>query len=256
MALGEILGGGLDILGGNKASGIERRATRKAGNYLDQGYQQGIDLAKPMQETAAGDFQRQSDRYNAGEFSNPDQQKYQAGEFNYDPNAVFNDPEYKAQLRSGQQAIEGGAASHGGLFSGRTQQDLTKYGSDLFANRSDELYKRNRGAYENDRNFDYGATNRAYDTNADNRKTDFSEGNILADYAPEQTKGLIDLGLGRAEGKANTELGVGGIRAGNIRSAYQNAGNIAQDAANSYGPSLGKGLKKAVNYLSPEKGLY
>ncbi len=247
MALGEILGGGLDILGGNKASGIERRATRKAGNYLDQGHQQGIDLAKPMQETAAGDFQRQSERYNAGEFSNPDQQKYQAGEFNYDPNAVFNDPEYKAQLRSGQQAIEGGAASHGGLFSGRTQQDLTKYGSDLFANRSDELYKRNRGEYENDRNFDYGATNRAYDTNAANRALDFTQGNTLAGYAPGQTENLIDLGLGRAQSKADTELGVGGIRSGNIRKGFSKAGKIGQNI-------IGEGEDAVKSYISG--GLY
>ncbi len=239
MALGEILGkaggkllgGALDIYGGNKGTNIDRRATRKAGDYLDQGYQGGIDLAKPMQETAAGDFQRQSDRYNAGDFSNPDQQKYQAGDFSFDPNSIFQDPEYQAQLRSGQQAIEGGAASRGGLFSGRTQQDLTKYGSDLFANRSDELYKRNRGEYENDRNFDYGAENRAYDTNADNRALDFQQGNTLADYAPGQTENLIDLGLGRAQAKADTELGVGGIRSGAYRKAYGKSGKLAQNLA-------------------------
>ena len=227
--LGTLAGGAADIFGGNKASGIERRATRKAGGILDKGYQGAIDLAKPMQETAAGDFQRQSDRYNAGEFKSPDQQKYQAGSFNYDPNDVFKDPEYQAQMRAGQQAIEGGAASKGGLFSGRTQQDLTKFGGDLFASRSDDLYKRNRDQFTDDRNFDYTAENRAYDTNAANRSLDFNQGKVLADYAPGQTENMIDLGLGRSQAAANTELGVGGIRGNAIRNAFGKGGKLGQN---------------------------
>jgi len=175
-----------------------------------------------------GDYQRQSDRYNAGEFSNPDQQKYQASGFDFDPQSIFQDPEYQAQMRAGTQAIEGGAASKGGLFSGRTQQDLTKFGSDLFAGRSDELYSRGRQAYQNDRDFDYGAENRAYDTNADNREMDFKQGQTLANFAPEATGDMIDLGLGRAQAKADTELGVGAIRSGAWRSGGRKAGRMAQ----------------------------
>ncbi|MES2367608.1 MAG: hypothetical protein V4563_17160 [Pseudomonadota bacterium] len=257
MALGELVGGVADIYGGNKAANIERRATRKAGKYLDEGYQGGIDLAKPMQETAAGDFQRQSDRYNAGEFSNPDQQKYQAGNFDFDPNSIFQDPEYKASLKAAQQGIQGTAAAHGGLFSGRTAMDLQNKASDLFANRSDELYGRARGEYENNRNFDYGAENRAYDTNAANRKTDFTEGNILADYAPGQTENLIDLGLGRAQSKADTELGVGAIRANNYRSAYGKGGALAKDAVNGFDPTKALNLgKRGYDYLSGGASAY
>lgn len=227
-SIGPLASGGANIIGGNVASGIQRRATRKAGGLIDQGYQGAIDLAKPLQETAAGDYQSLSDRYGAGDFRNPDQQKYQAEGFTFNPNDVFSDPEYQAQLKAGQQAIEGGAAAKGGLFSGRTAQDLTKYGSDLFAGRSDELYNRGRSAYENDRNFDYNAENRAYDTNAANRAQDFSQGQTLAAYAPGATENLIDLGLGRADAQAQTELGVGNIRAGNYKNAFQQAGQTAQ----------------------------
>jgi hypothetical protein len=257
MALGDIVGGAADIIGGNKATNIERRATRKAGNYIDQGYQGGIDLAKPLYDTSTQNFQRQSDRYNAGEFSNPDQQKYQAGDFSFDPNSIFQDPEYQANLRAGQQAIEGGAASKGGLFSGRTQQDLTKYGSDLFAGRSDELYNRSRGQYEDDRNFDYGAENRAYDANAENRALDFQQGQTLANFAPGQTENMIDLGLGRAQGKADTELGVGAIRSGNYRKAYGTAGSMAKGAVDGFDPSKALSLgKRGYDYLSGGASAY
>lgn len=276
MALGDIVGGGLDIIGGNTATNIERRATRKAGKLVDQGYQGALDLARPQFDTSSGNFQRQSDRYNAGDFSSPDQQKYQAStykapdDFSFNPDDVFADPEYQAQMRAGQQAIEGGAASKGGLFSGRTSQDLTKFGSDLFAGRSDDLYKRardqyttdrdfGRSTYQDDRNFDYGAENRAYDTNADNRTTDFSMGQKLADYAPAATEDMINLGLGRAQAKADTELGVGGIRANNYRSAYGNAGAIANAAIPDTSASLGLGKKAAgfaKNYLAPGGNLY
>lgn len=228
--LGEIVGGVADIVGGNKASNVARRATRKAGGMIDSAYGDAIDLAKPIQETAAGDYQSLSDRYGAGEFRNPDQQKYQAGEFDYDPNEVFSDPEYQAQMRAGTQAIEGGAASKGGLFSGRTQMDLNKFGSDLFAGRSDELYNRNRSQYQDDRDFDYGAENRAYDANALNRSQDFSQGQTLASYAPGATQDMIDLGLGRGQAKADTELGVGQIRSNAIRGAFGKAGKLGQNA--------------------------
>ncbi len=247
MAIGDIFGAGVDLISGNKASNIERRATRKAGDYLDKGYQGAIDLAKPMQETAAGDFQRQSDRYNAGEFSNPDQQKYQAGGYGFDSQSVFSDPEYQANLRAGQQAIEGGAASHGALFSGRTARDLTKYGSDLFAGRSDELYNRGRQAYEDDRDFDYGAANRAYDTNAANRALDFEQGQSLASYAPGQTENMIDLGLGRAQAKADTELGVGNIRSNAWRSGGRKAGRMAQAGVDG---AIKGGLDLAKSYAA------
>jgi hypothetical protein len=232
--LGEFIGGVTDIVGGNKASNIERRATRKAGKYLDEGYQGGLDLAKPLYDTATGDYQRQSERYNAGEFRNPEQQKYQGGSFDFDPNDIFQDPEYQAQLRAGQQAIEGGAAARGGLFSGRTAKDLTKFGSDLFAGRSDELYNRGRQAFEDDRDFDYGAENRAYDANAKNRALDFQQGQTLADFAPGATEGMIDLGLGRAQAKADTELGVGAIRGDANRTAFRKAGKLGRNALDDF----------------------
>ncbi len=225
--LGTATGGLLDIYGGNKAANIQRRATRKAGGMLDEGYGNAIDLAQPMQEQSQNDYLDLSRGVREGDYSSPDQQKYQAGEFNFDPNDVFNDPEYKASLQAGSDAIANTAASKGMLFSGNTGRDLTKFGSDLFAGRSDELYKRGRGEFENDRNFDYGAENRAYDTNTANRAREYGMASDLASVAPGALDRSIDLGLGRAGANADTELGVGDIRGNAYRRGFGKGGKLA-----------------------------
>ncbi len=226
-AAGNAIGGGLDIYGNNKAANIQRRATRKAGQYIDEGYGGAIDLAKPMQEQSQQDYLDLSKGVREGKYSMPDQEKYQAQDFNFDPQSIFNDPEYQAQMRAGTNAIDNSAAAKGMLFSGNTANALQQKGQDIFAGRSDELYNRARGEYENNRNFDYGAENRAYDTNTANRAREYGMGSDLAGYAPGALDRSIDLGLGRAEGKADTELGVGDIRANKYRNAFSRGGKLA-----------------------------
>jgi hypothetical protein len=245
--LGTATGGLLDIYGGNKGANIQRRATRKAGDYLDKGYGEAIDLAFPMQEQSQSDYLDLSEGVGSGRYSMPDKQKYQAGEFSFDPNEVFNDPEYKAQMQAGTDAIGNSAASKGMLFSGNTGRDLTKFGSDLFAGRSDELYKRGRGEFEDDRNFDYDAEKDAYDTNTSNREREYGMASDLASFAPGSLDRSIDLGLGRAQGKADTELGVGDIRANAYRRAYGKGGKLAT--------TLGSQGQKYLDGIA-EGGLY
>lgn len=227
MALGDVVNAGVNLFSGNKAANIERRATRKAGRHLDEGYGSALDLARPMQEQAQGDYMNLSRRYGEGDFRMPDQGVYQGGSFNYDPNEVFRDPEYQASMRAGTGAIDSSAANKGMLFSGNTGRALQQFGQDTFAKRSDELYNRGRNAFESDRAFGYDAANRAYDTNAANRARDYEMGSRLASYAPEALDRSLNLGLGRAQAKADTELGVGGIRAGNYRAGGRQAGRMA-----------------------------
>jgi len=243
MALGDIIGQGVDLFGGNKAANIERRATRKAGKFLDEGYGGALDLARPMQEQSQGDYLDLSRRYGEGDFRNPDQQKYQGGSFDFDPSDVFRDPEYQASQRAGNQAIESGAAGKGMLFSGNTGRALQQSGQDNFAKRSDELYNRGRQAFESDRGFDYDAANRAYDTNAENNALEFSQGNALAGYASPALDRSIDLGLGRAQAKADTELGVGGIRSDAWRSGGKKLGRMGQGVVDG-------GIDLAKKYIS------
>lgn len=232
MAIGDPIGGAIDIYGSNKASNIERRAVRKAGGLIDKGYGESMDLAKPMQQQSQGDYMNLSNKYREGGFQSPDQEVYQGGSYNYDPNQVFNDPEYKANLQAGTQAIDSSAAGKGMLFSGNTGRALQKYGQDLFANRSDELYGRGRQAFESDRGFGYNAENRAYDTNAENRARDYQQGAALAAYAPESLEQGINLNMGRAQNLADTELGVGKIRGYANRSSGEKFGKIGTNLAN------------------------
>ena len=236
---GDLAGGGIDLLSGNKASDIQRKATRRAGQLLDTGYGQSLDLARPMQERSQQDYMNLSDRYREGDFRNPDRQVFDGGKFDYNPNDVFNDPEYKAQMRAGQESIESGAAGKGMLFSGNTGRALQKSGQDIFANRSDELYRRNRGEFETDRGFNFNAENRAYDDNAANRTSDFAQGSNLAGYAPEALDRSLNLNLGRAQAQADTELGVGQIRSDAWRSGGRKAGQLA-----------GRGVDAGTQYLT------
>lgn len=238
--IGDVIGAGVDLFTGNKASNIARRATRKAGQYLDEGYGSSLDLARPMQERSQADYMSLSDRYGKGEFRNPEMEAYHAGGFNFDPNQIFQDPEYQAQMRAGTQALESGAAGKGMLFSGNTGRALTQFGSDLFANRSNELYNRGRQAYESDRDFDFGAVNRAYDVNAQNRARDFEQGSQLASYAPEALDRSLNLNLGRAQAKADTELGVGNIRSQAWRAGGRKAGEMLGKGVNAVG-NMGTG---------------
>lgn len=228
-ALGNVLTGG-----GN----IERRAIRRAGRDIDAAYGSAMDLARPMQERAQGDYMNLSRRYGEGAFRMPDQETYQGGSYQFNPQDVFNDPEYQAQMRAGTQAIDSSAAGRGMLFSGNTGRALQQAGQDLFARRSDELYRRGRGAFESDRDFGFTAANRAYDTNAANRMRDYSMGSELASYAPGALDRSINLGMGRAQAQADTRLGVAGARS-----------NMYRDARSLGLQGLGRGAEALGNRL-------
>ena len=69
--LGDILSGGVDLISGNKAANIQRRATRKAGEYIDQGYQGAQNALQPFADQSKGDYLDLSQRYGEGAFRNP-----------------------------------------------------------------------------------------------------------------------------------------------------------------------------------------
>ncbi len=59
--------------------------------------------------------------------------------FQFDP---ATDPGYQARLQGGIEAIEGGAAARGGLFSGQTGKELTTFGQDLAAQEYQQAFAR------------------------------------------------------------------------------------------------------------------
>jgi hypothetical protein len=235
-----IASGGLSILGGNKATNIRRRGIRSAEGKMDQGFQQAQGYQQPIYDQALQNSQTLSQRNQAGDFSQPQQQAYQPGQFNWNSQSVFDDPEYQSQLKSGRNAIEGGASSQGTLFSGKTAQDLQKYGSDLFANRSDELYNRQRGQFENDRDFGFNAQNQAFDQNNTLKNQDFSRGLSLSSGLSGAAGNLSDLATQQGQNHANADLGVAGARAGNYEQAFGTAGNALESSVGSIGKDAGQ----------------
>lgn len=206
---GKILGGVANWFGADSAEKAKKRGIRMAQGDINEGYGNAMDLNQPIYDTALGDYKNLSQSYGRGEYDMPESKAYQGGQFNWNPGQVFEDPEYKANLQAGTDAISQSAASKGNLFSGETGQDLRKYGQDLFAQRSDELYGRGRHAFENDRDFGFDANNTAWNQNFARTGRDFQQGAELAGYLPGAANTLTDLNTDKAQQLANLDLGYG-----------------------------------------------
>jgi hypothetical protein len=236
----------IDLVTGNKASDIQRKAQREAGRIMEKGYDTATGYQKPIYDTALGQYQNLAKRYDAGEFDMPESRPFQGGsfqadKFSWDPRQVFDDPEYQAQMRAGTDALSNSAASKGMLFSGQTGVDLARKGQDIFAGRSDALYNRARGAFQNDRDFgrrsfendrDFGfdASNRAWDQNFARTGRNFSQGMSLASPLEGSADTLGRYSVGKASDLADSELGVGQTRANAWRSGGKALGGAFNDA--------------------------
>lgn len=177
----ELVGGLSDLIGSEGAGRAQRRAINRA-----------TGLHQPIYDTSLGAYTDLAGGYREGRFADP--------EFAFDPQSIFQDPEYAAQLRAGRDALEGGAISKGLLFSGTTARDLEKYGSDLFASRSDELFDR---------------AVREHQLGAEGRARSFQQGLSLSAPLEGQASRLSDLALGKGDVNAalaqNRATGLGNI---------------------------------------------
>jgi len=175
---GGILGGIADIWGGNEAADAQKAAQNAARNDLNTGYTTATGFQQPIYDTGINNYTGLSD-------------KYAAGGFNLNPEDVFKDPSYQAQMRSGVAAINSGAEGRGNLFSTGNQRALTGFGQDLFANREDALQNR---------------LNTRFQQGMQLSQPGFGAANNLSNLATEHYADL-----------ANNDLGSGSIRAGNIQ---------------------------------------
>lgn len=215
-----ILGSAADLFTAGTAADIQRKAQRKAGDIASAGYDKAAGFQQPIYDRAnkiSGDV---ANEYSAGGFNNPTYKPYDGGQFN--PQDVYADPEYQAQLKSGTDALSGSAASKGMLFSGNTANDLTKYGSDLFAQRSNDLYDR----FNTNRNFGANQSQQAYQSGVNANQTRFNEGQDLAQPLIGAANNLSNNATGKAEDLANVELGVGQTRANAYNQVSGDIGNI------------------------------
>jgi hypothetical protein len=211
MGAGAIGSSLIDMFGGDAAANALKEAQGKARTDLTAGYTAGKGYQQPIYDTGLKNYTDLSTGYGAGKFDNGHMDPYK-----FDPNSVFQDPEYQAQMRAGTGAISQNNNNGSMLFSGQNDRDLTKFGQDTFAGRSDALYKRG-----------FDATNTAFNQNALTNSTNFNEGMNLANPGIQASGKLTDLSVNQGSDMANIDLGSGMIRANNI---------------NNTASALGKGL--------------
>lgn len=211
---GELLGGISDILGGNAAADAQAKAQRGARKDLLAGYQQGQGYQQPLYDVGLQNYQNLSSGYAAGNFNTP-----HMNPFTFDPQSVFQDPEYKAQMHAGQQAINTGAQAKGTLFSGANDRDLTSFGQDIFAGRSNDLYKRG-----------FDANNTAFNQNLAGNAQNFNMGMDLANPGIGAANNLTSLAVGQGQDLANNSTGMGNIRAQNINNTAGALGGLGTRA--------------------------
>jgi hypothetical protein len=218
---GGLVGAGLgtvaDILGGNASADAQKAAQRRARGDLTQGYANATGYQKPIYDTGIGAYTDLAGGFKGGEFNTL---------ANWDPNQIFNDPEYKATLASGRAALNNDANAQGSLFSTASDRDLTRFGQDLFASRGDELY---------------GRAERANNTR-------FNQGMSLANPGLQAAGTLSNLAVNEGQDLANNSLGSGAIRAGNIQKTTGAITNLLGDVTGGnqyqeYLKGLGKGKK-------------
>lgn len=205
-----------NIWGGNKVKQAQTAANNKARTDLTQGYNEGKGFQQPIYDTGLKNYTDLSSSYAGGKFDNGHMDAYK-----FDPQSVFQDPEYQAQMKAGGDAINGSAQANSMLFSGEDSRDLTKFGQDTFAGRSDALY--NRG---------FNAQNTAFNQNALTNQTNFNEGNALVQPLAASSGKLTDLSVMQGGDLANNDLAAGAIRTGNINNTTGQLVGINSNLAN------------------------
>ena len=226
---GELVKGITGAVGAVGAARAQRRGISRAQGKLKSGYDAATGTLQPFQSTAMGDYNRLSGDVGAGKYDLADPGSYKESEFHWDPNSVFSDPEYKAQMESGTEAINSGAAAKGQTFGGTNLRDLTKYGQNLFADRSDALYGRTRSAHEFDNTMGFNSFNSGFSNKLAARNANYGAARDLAQYGPQSTEALANLQYGYGQGAGNLDINQGNANANGILGTTGAIGNTFSD---------------------------
>jgi hypothetical protein len=223
-AVGGLFSTATNIIGGNKFANAMKRANLNARGDLNQGYSQAQGYQQPIYNAALNQYTGLASDVNGGRF-----QTQAPGTFQFDPNSIYQDPEYQAQMRAGTNAINTSAQGKGTLFSGANDRDLTQFASDLFANRSDALY--NRG---------FNAQNTNFNQNLAANNQNFGQNLALINPLMGSANQLTDLSVNRGSDLAANSLGAGVIRANNIMNTANALGGQGKQFGNMGSDLLGR----------------
>lgn len=143
------------------AANILAGASDKAGAVQQSMLDKTLALNEPWRQAGIGALGDLAGGLKSGAFTSPeesfsyDMPKTQG--FN-DPGFNFNfreDPGYAFRAAQQDQAVERSAAASGGLFSGATLSDLASKRGEMASQEYGNAYNRERGSYENSRDFGY-----------------------------------------------------------------------------------------------------
>lgn len=148
---------------------------------------------------------------------------------------VNEDPGYQFRLQQGQEALEGGAAARGGLFSGQAGKELMQFGQQLGSQEYQNAYNRAAG----ERAFGQQAYGQAYGQDMQNQQKQIMQQqtlyNMLSGVAGQGKDAATSLGnFGQAQATQSGQYGMAGASAlgrgeqqsaGYYADAYQNVGD-------------------------------
>ena len=165
--IGAAVAGGIAVAGAVATSAIQSSAAKKAAETQAESADAATQLQREMYQQQREDIAPWRD---AGQWALPRlQQLLRQGpgqpfrapagldprQYQFDPTAfqftpptaesLVHDPGYQFRLRAGQQALEGSAASRGGLLSGGAMRGLTEFGQQLGSQEYQAAYGRALG---------------------------------------------------------------------------------------------------------------
>ena len=132
MAGANLLGGLMGSRAANKAGQMQADATRYATDLQNQQFQQTRADMQPWRDVGQGSLMQLRDMTQPGGAL---MQRYTGAELATDPGFQFG-------LQQGRDAIDQSAASRGVLFSGKTLQDLMRFGTDYGGTKFNEGFTR------------------------------------------------------------------------------------------------------------------
>ncbi|HEY8994272.1 MAG TPA: hypothetical protein VIM71_06410 [Lacunisphaera sp.] len=222
--LGNLASGATDFFTAGAQADAQRKGLRNARSDLNAGYSEAQGFQRPIYDTGVKNYTNLSDAYGRGEFDPGRQTPFQ-----FDPQSVFQDPEYQASMRAGTSAINSGAAGRGMLYSGNTLADLSRFGQDTFARRSDALYDRG-----------FTAHNTAFNQNLQRGNMLFGQGMDLARPGFAAAGNLSNLATSRGSDLANINMGMANVRAGELGRKASAAGGLFGDLGEGWDQYLGR----------------
>jgi hypothetical protein len=139
-----------------------------------------------------------------------------------------NDPGYMFRLQQGQKLLENSAAARGGLLSGNTAQDLSKFGQDYASNEYGNVYQRALGEYQ-----------QRYNVFQQNQSNLFNRLAALSGFGQTGTGQLNSAGSFAAGNVGNILMNSGAQIGQNINNAGAARASGYVGAGNAYGSALG-----------------